>query len=94
MAAELPPEIQTLIGQHVVVDTDSSLVYIGVLNAAGSDYLTLSNVDVQEMTDTGSTKEQYAHEARKLGLRPNRKQTLLRLARVVSISKLDDVIKF
>jgi small nuclear ribonucleoprotein (snRNP)-like protein len=92
--SETPDEIKSLIGQQVVVDTDSSYVYIGTLDSAGADYLALSNVDVHDTTDSRSTKEHYTHEARKLGMRENRKLTWLRVARVVSISRLDDVIRF
>lgn len=89
-----PTEIKALLNQQVVVDTDSSFVYIGRLESIGADYLELSNVDVHDTGDSKSTKEHYAHETKKLGLRSNRKMTWLRLARVLSISKLDDIIQF
>ena len=89
-----PPEITDMIGHQVVVDTDSSYIYVGVLECAGSDYLGIVNVDVHDTADSKSTKEHYTHEARKLGARTNRNLTYVRLARVVSISKLEDVIVF
>jgi hypothetical protein len=89
-----PEEIATLIGKQVVVDTDSSYIYIGLLEKAGPDYLTLLNVDVHDCTESRSTKEHYAHEALAVGVRANRNQTILRLARVVSISKMDDVVRY
>ncbi|HEY3321598.1 MAG TPA: hypothetical protein VGP72_14105 [Planctomycetota bacterium] len=88
------PEIKALIGEQIVVDTDSSYVYIGKLEAAGADFLTLSKVDVHDTNDTQSSKEHYTHESKKLGTRNNRKFVYVRLPRVVSISKLDDVIQF
>lgn len=94
MAYEPPAEVKTLLDQNVVVDTDSSIVYIGRLAAIGSDYLTLADVDVHDTSDSRSSKEGYAHETRKLGTRANRKEVLVRLARVLSISKLDDIIRF
>jgi hypothetical protein len=91
---QTPPEINALIGRQVVVDTDSAYVYVGTLLSIGGDYLGLADVDVHDTADSKSTKEQYAHEARKLGNRSNRKMVHVRLARVLSISKLEDVITF
>jgi hypothetical protein len=90
----LPSELDALIGKQVVVDSDSSLIYIGVLEKVGRDYLVLGDVDVHDTADSKSTKESYAHETKKLGTRTNRKLTYVRLARVVSISALDDLISF
>ncbi|HYF50551.1 MAG TPA: hypothetical protein VEJ63_14160 [Planctomycetota bacterium] len=91
----VPTELASLIGKQVVVDTDSSYVYIGMLEAAGADFLTLTSVDVHDTAESNSTKEQYTHETLKLGgTRHNRKLTYLRLARVLSISALDDVHQF
>jgi hypothetical protein len=87
-------EIAGLVGKQIVVDTDSAYIYVGILENAGRDFLTLSSVDVHETSDSKSTKEQYAHEARKLGSRSNRQLTYVRMARVLSISRLDDVIQF
>ena len=89
-----PEELQNLLNKQVVIDTDSSYMYVGTLESIGSDFLALSNVDVHDTADSKSTKEQYAHEARKLGARFNRKLTYVRVARVLSISKLDDIIQF
>jgi small nuclear ribonucleoprotein (snRNP)-like protein len=91
---EPSPELKALLGQQVVVDTDSVYVYLGTLASVGGDYLELADVDVHDTSDTKSTKEYYVHEIRKLGVKKNRQKTLLRLARVLSISKLDDVIVF
>jgi hypothetical protein len=87
-------DVQGLIGEQIVVDTDSTYIYIGTLEKVGRDFLALSHVDVHETSDSKSTKEQYAHEARKLGSRSNRELTYVRMARVLSISRLDDVIQF
>lgn len=94
MPYEPPPELQALLHQQIVVDTDSSYIYIGRLEAITADHLSLSDVDVHDTGDSKATKDGYAHEVRKLGLRSNRKAVLVRTARMLSISKLDDVIKF
>jgi hypothetical protein len=94
MSYNPPGDLEPLIGQQVVVDTDSSYVYIGELESVGADYLVLSKVDVHDTGDSKSTKEHYTHEAKKLGNRSNRSLTYVRLARVLSISKLDDIVVF
>jgi len=83
-----------LLGQVVVVDTDSLFTYLGCLEAADKDFLKLSEVDVHETQESGLPKERYVHEARGLGVRPNRRTTWVRVARVTSISRLADVISF
>lgn len=93
-ARPVPPEIAELIGTQVVVDTDSSYIYIGNLDAAGSDFLVLTNLDAHDMADTKTTKEFYVHETKQLGTRTNREKTYVRLTRVVSLCKLEDVITF
>jgi len=88
-------ELDKLIGKQIVVDTDSSYIIIGHLESAGADYLRLSNVDVHDTVDSESTKELYTHETKKLGtLRSNRKMTYVRMARVLTICLLDDVISY
>jgi hypothetical protein len=89
-----PEELKSLLGKQVVVDTDSSYVYVGTLDSIGCDYLGLVDVDVHDTSDSNSSKEHYAHETRKLGARSNRKLTYVRLARVLSVSSLEDVILF
>ena len=93
-ARPIPAEVAELIGCQVVVDTDSSYLYIGNLEAAGGDFLVLTNLDAHDMADTKTTKEYYVHETKHLGTRVNRKKTYVRLARVISLCKLDDVITF
>ncbi|MEI6236860.1 MAG: hypothetical protein WCT04_27700, partial [Planctomycetota bacterium] len=75
-------------------DTDSHYVYIGNLESAGGDFLVLTNLDAHDTSDTKTSKEYYTHETKALGTRVNRKKTLIRMARVVSLCRLDDVITF
>jgi small nuclear ribonucleoprotein (snRNP)-like protein len=85
---------RSLVGSEVVVDTDTSYVYIGTLDAVDEHFLTLSRVDVHDMSDSRVTKEIYALEAMKYGVRANRTRTYLRLDRTVSVSRLEDVIRY
>jgi hypothetical protein len=85
---------QDLIGETVVVDIDGPVVYIGKLAAAGDEFLTLEEVDAHNLGDSPTSREKYIIEAKKLGVRANRKKAQVRISRVVSLSKLEDVIDF
>lgn len=87
-------EFAALVGQTVVVDVDGPVVYLGRLASVDEDLLVLEDVDVHNMGDSGTGREKYIVEARKLGVRPNRKRAQVRLARVVGVSRLEDVIEF
>jgi small nuclear ribonucleoprotein (snRNP)-like protein len=87
-------EAAELLGKKIVVDTDSNFVYLGVLETLGRDFLCLSDADAHDTGDAKQTKENYIHEARRIGVRPNRRRTFVRLDRVLSLTCLDDIIKF
>ena len=87
-------ELQAFIGKPVVVDTDSNMVYVGTLEEVTSSSLVLSDADAHNMTDSSTSKELYVLEARKYGIRPNRSRVWVSIVRMVSISLLDDVIKY
>lgn len=91
---QVPDPYKELLGQIIIVDTDSHYLYLGRLEHADREYLKLAEVDVHEITQSSLSKERYAHEARDIGVRSNRKYTWVRLDRVLSISRLDDVIEF
>ncbi len=83
-----------LIGQDVVIDTDSSFIYVGRLEGADDHFIALSTADVHDMRDSQATKEIYVLEAMKYGLRANRKLVYVARRRVVSVSLLDDVVHY
>jgi len=82
------------VGQTVVVDVDGPVVYLGRLAAVSGEFLLMEDVDVHNLGDSATSRERYVIEAKKLGIRPNRKQAQVRLARVVGVSRLEDVIEF
>ncbi len=89
-------DLAQFIGKDVVVDTDGPILYVGRLAEATPDRLVFEDVDVHYLSDgqnTG-TKEIYIMDSKKLGVRSNRKSTHLFMARVMSISLLDDVVIF
>ena len=83
-----------LAGSTVVIDTDTSHVFIGTLEAAGEAFLTLDDADVHNMNDSSLTKEVYTLEALKYGVRANRKRVFLRTERVICVSRMEDVIRY
>lgn len=86
--------LETFIDQKIVVDTWSSWIYIGRLEAVDEDSISLTDVDVHDGTDSSSTKEQYIFESRSTGVRSNRNRVYINLSYVVSFSPLDDVKQF
>ena len=81
-----------LIGQVVVVDTDSMFVYLGTLDRVEDVFVVLKDVDAHDRRESPSTKEQYIMDTKRFGVRPNRKKLSVRAALVVSVSRLDDVV--
>ncbi|MBI4613220.1 MAG: hypothetical protein HY720_06375 [Planctomycetes bacterium] len=82
------------VGQNVVVDTATPLVYIGRLTEARGDVLLLADVDVHDRSESQTSKEVYVMEAKKLGIKANRRSVIVRSDVVVSISLLDEVIVY
>ena len=94
-AANGPPRPwEGLIGRDIVIDTDSSYVYIGKLEGVDEHFLALSTVDVHDMRDSHAPKEIYVLEAMKHGLRANRKVVYVARRRVLSVSLLEDVVRY
>jgi hypothetical protein len=87
-------ELKEYVGQPVVVDTATPLVYIGTLHEIGKGFIKLKDVDVHDGNEGGSTKEVYILEAKKFGVKKNRLFTKVRIDVVVSISLLEDVIVY
>jgi hypothetical protein len=80
--------------EYVVVDTNSNFLYIGTLEDVGDHFVTLRDADVHDCRESPSTNEKYIMEAKKFGVRCNRKLVHIRLEEVISLSLLDDVIEY
>ena len=91
---EIEKSLEKLIGQKVVIDTDSCYLYLGELISADAHFLCIGDVDVHESKQESLSKEGYVHESHSIGLRANRKETYVNMNRVVSISKLSDIVEF
>ena len=87
-------EWEKLSGVVVVIDTNSQFVYLGTLDRVADNFLVLKDVDVHDRSETPSTKEEYIINCKKFGIKPNRREVLVRKELVVSVSKLDDVVLY
>jgi hypothetical protein len=87
-------ELLPFVGETVVVDTRTPLVYLGRLAEVKDGFAILEDVDVHDIGDTPTTKEIYILEAKKFGVKKNRQRAHVSLEQVVSVSKLEDIIEY
>lgn len=87
-------ELSEFIGNIVVLDTSTPILYIGMLESVDEFFLTLTDCDVHDLSEGASSKELYCIEAKKYGVRKNRTRAKVRKALIVSVSLLDDVIEY
>lgn len=83
---------QHFIGQQVVLDLSSPFVVLGEFVEARGGFLLLENVDVHDLRETPSSRDIYTRQALIHGVSANRRRSWIRLAEVVDISRLDDVV--
>ena len=77
-----------LVGQLVVLDTAGPLVYLGTLEAVTAEGFWLRDADVHNRTDGHANNELYVIEAKREGIRVNRRQVLVLRPTVASVSPL------
>jgi hypothetical protein len=87
-------DLEQYLKQKIVLDTRSSWIYIGVLEAVTNSSAVLSEVDVHDSKATSTSKELYVLESKTTGIKANRNLVYVNLDYVVSFSSLDDVIQF
>lgn len=83
-----------LVGQVVVLDTSSQLVYLGKLKSVDDHFIELEEADVHDSSESPTSKEIYVIESKKYGLKRNRRTVFVRAGLVVSMSRLEDVIEY
>ena len=86
--------LKEFVGENVVVDTSTPIIYIGKLESVDDFFLTLVSCDVHDTNEGASTKELYCIEAKRHGVKQNRARVKVRKALVASISLLEDVIEY
>lgn len=85
--------LEDLIGKLVAVDTNSSVLVIGRLLRVNADVLMLEDADLYDSSEAHSSKELYAINAKKLGVRVSRKRIYVLKDRIVAITRLDDFVE-
>ena len=81
-------------GKVVVLDTDSSWVYIGRVKEIVNETVCLSDADVHHRSDSPTTVERYIMDSRATGVQANRGAVYVSLRAIVSFSPLEEVIKY
>jgi hypothetical protein len=84
--------LEKLRDRQIVVDLSSPYVILGTLVDFSEKYLVLDEADVHDLRDTTTTRENYVVDSHRLGIRVNRDRALVRIAEIVSLSALDDVV--
>jgi small nuclear ribonucleoprotein (snRNP)-like protein len=84
--------LDELLDQKVVIDLVSPYVCLGKLTRYDDHFLELKNVDLHDLRDTETTRENYIADSATTGIKRNRKRVFLRRSEVVAISKLEDVV--
>jgi hypothetical protein len=87
----VPDPLATLTGQVVVIDLDGPWIAFGRLGAVAGAWIELLDADLHDMREGASSRDVYALETQKLGVRVNRRRVLLPLSQVVAVSRLDDL---
>ena len=81
-----------LVGELVVLDTATPIVYIGKLLEVSEHTFVLEDADMHDCRDGHASKELYLAEARDEGVTVNRKQVVVLRAIVISVSGLADIV--
>jgi len=85
--------VEQFIGQEVVIDVESQYVLLGRLDSIAAGWLKLKPVDVHDLRDSRATRESYIRDSRMDGIRINRKEVVIPVHQIVSVSLLEDVIE-
>jgi small nuclear ribonucleoprotein (snRNP)-like protein len=88
------PGLWRFLNKDIVVDTNSSYLYIGTFVNFDEDFIELKDVDVHDSREGQSTKERYIMEAKKFGTKPNRKSVSIFRDSIVSVSSIQDIIEY
>ncbi len=82
---------EALVGQIVVIDLDGPWIAFGRLVQAGPGWIELAEADLHDLREGSSTRDVYALETQKLGVRVNRQRVLLPVSQIIALSRLEDV---
>lgn len=84
--------LKRMIGDLVVLDTGTPIVYIGRLKEITELTFVLTETDMHDCRDGHANKERYLIEAHEDGLQANRHEIVVMRSVVISASRLADVV--
>ncbi len=88
---ETSPELDSLVGQVVVLDLKSSYVCLGSLEAVDPLFFAMTDADLHDFRDSSATREVYVYDSARLGIRRNRGRVLVRRDEVVAITRFAEI---
>ena len=81
-----------LLGEEVVLDTLTPIVYIGTLVDVTDAAFVLKDADMHDCREGHANKEVYVAEAHRSGTPINRRRVVVMRSGVISVSRLADVV--
>ena len=84
--------LRRMIGKAVVLDTGTSIVYVGKLLEVTEHSFVLDQADIHDCKDGHASPESYVADAGRDGVTPNRRNIVVMRSRIMSVSALEDVI--
>lgn len=84
--------LERLIGEKVVLDTDTPILYLGTLAEVTPAAFVLTEADMHDCRDGHANKEAYLLEARDEGITVNRRRVVVMRLAVISVSRLADIV--
>lgn len=81
-----------MIGEMVVLDTGTPIVYLGILEEVTDRELRLTGADLHDCRDGHATTEMYVAAAARQGVEINRSEIIVMRSVVISVSRLADVV--
>ena len=89
--AGMADPLERMIGEDVVLDTGTPIIYIGRLVELADHVFVLEEADMHDCRDGHLDKEAYLAEASKDGRAVNRRRVVVMRSAVISVSRLADV---
>ena len=89
---QVPEDLDSLVGQNVVLDTEGETLYIGRLVACTPEGFWLAEADVHNCREGHAPREQYVAESARDGVRVNRARVFVFRHIVLSVSALADAL--
>lgn len=84
--------LQRLVGEIVVLDTGTPIVYIGSLREVADHTFSLSDADMHDCRDGHANPEEYIAKTYDEGITVNRRGIVVMRSAVISVSRLADVV--